>query len=196
MSKNRILASTLLCGLVILGGEARAQQPSDSEQGKEHGSVGLTLAYPATGVSGGLIGLLWQTSRPVALRPEASISARIAGDSTITGQGQSWSLGTGLTVLCYVVRREGVAAYWVPASRSRGDSRTEVEAIRKPPAMGLASTVASSTVFTKKIHLFGEVGLGYQYSTYSSTSSGGRTASTARRTASVRGRHLDSTCTS
>jgi opacity protein-like surface antigen len=173
MSRNRILTSTLLCGLVVLGGEARAQPPSDSGQGKEHGSVGLALAYPATGVSGGLIGLIWQTSDRIALRPEASITARIAGDSTITGPGHSWSLGTALTVLCYVGRREGVAAYVGPRFSFSGGQSNGGGGDTQTANYGVGVNGGLQYRLTKRIHVFGEVGLGYQYSTYSSTSSGG-----------------------
>ena len=172
MSRNRILTITLACGLVILGVEARAQQPSDSGQGQEHGSVGLTLAYPATGVSGGLIGLICR--RPTGSRETRGFHfcpdrwrfdhhragpvmvAWDRADAALLRRAQRGSRGvrgSPLLVLGGTVERR-----WRRyANRQLWGWRQ-----RWPPYL-----------FTKKIDVFGEVGLGYQFSTYSSTSSGG-----------------------
>lgn len=166
MTRRWILMATLVCGLIVVARDARAQQPPDSEPGREGGRIGLTLAYPASGVSSGLIGLIWQASDRLALRPEVSISARIAGDSTNSGANDSWSLGATLTVLCYVGRREGVAAYvgprlsysWAWSGGGGTDTRNA--------GYGVGVNGGLQYSLTKKIVLFGEVGLGYLFTTY------------------------------
>src|SRR5438034_215792 len=83
---------------LLAGGAANAQ---------EKGQAGLTMGYPAS------VGLVWQPSDGFALRPEFSFS-RTSIDSSLTGSGDTSSLGVGLSGLFYVGRWESLSAYVSP----------------------------------------------------------------------------------
>ena len=88
MSIGRFLF--LAAGLVVLAGREAGAQGA--------GKTGVTMGYPAS------IGIVWQASDKVAIRPELSFSG---GSSKITGSpatfdGSNWTLGTGASVLFYL----------------------------------------------------------------------------------------------
>jgi len=169
MTKRRFIACVLPCALLLAAVHAQAQEPQDSKRATEDRRIGLTLAYPGSGLSSGSIGVIWQTSNRLALRPEFFVSARFAADSANGGASDSWSFGATLTVLCYVGRKEGVSAYVGPrvsySRASSGGGGTDTT----NASYGAGVNAGLQYALTKRISVYGEAGLGYLFARYTYT---------------------------
>jgi opacity protein-like surface antigen len=159
----------LVLAVVVAAADARAQS-SDPPQAAESRQVGLSVGYPATGLSSAAFGLIWQTSDQLAFRPELSVSARFTGEAVGVVSGDAWSLGTTLTVLCYVARREGVAAYVGPRFSYSWSSSSADGTGNTSAGYGLGVNAGLQYRLTRRINLYGEAGLGYMYTTSTYTS--------------------------
>jgi len=151
MTRCRLVGLVLACGIVFTCVSAEAQEPRQDRR------FGLTVGYPS---SGGLIGLVWQTSDRMAFRPEFSLSSRFGGDNT---SGNATSVGLNLTVLRYVARKDSAGVYLGPRisySRATQSSGT-YEA--KNSAYGVGATVGLQYELTRRICVYGEVGVVYAY---------------------------------
>jgi len=163
MTERMAIIPVLVCGLLLAGVNARAQQPQDPKQTEDNRRIGLTLGYPASGSSSGVVGLIWEKSDRLAFRPEFSLSARFAGESVSSGATDSWALGAALTVVCYVSRSESLSTYVGPrfsyswASSGGGGTNS------RNAAYGAGVNGGVQYRLTKKISVYGEVGLGYLF---------------------------------
>jgi hypothetical protein len=137
--------------------------------------VGLTMGYPSA------VGVLWQMSNHVALRPEftwtrtsidlPSTTDPLLGTITASSTSDNWTTGVGLSALFYVGRYDDLRTYLSPRftySRSSGST-------------GLGGTAASSSSdgwvystsgafgaqygFGRHFAVFGEIGGNYASST-------------------------------
>jgi opacity protein-like surface antigen len=151
MTRCRLVGLVLACGILFTCVSAEAQEPRQDRR------FGLTVGYPS---SGGVIGLVWQTSDRTAFRPEFSLSSRFGGDNA---SGNATSVGLNLTVLRYVARKDGVNAYVGPRiSYSRATQHSGAYESTNS-AYGVGATVGLQYELTRRISVYGEVGAGYAY---------------------------------
>lgn len=142
--------------------------------------VGLTMGYPAT------VGLIWQIGDKVSVRPEITLS-RSSDETSVVGatsgqvtSGDSTVVGVAVSGLIYVSRWDALRAYVSPRfSYSRNSSSSSLAP--DPPLLG-ATTGSTTTVYGtsgsfgaqyalgRRFGLFGEVGLTYQRTSGTSSS--------------------------
>jgi hypothetical protein len=139
--------------------------------------VGVTMGYPAS------VGVLWNVSERVALRPEITLS-RSTGDSTgadIAGTApistsDSTGIGAGISGLIYVRRWDALRAYVSPRFSYARTSTSASTLSNTSSSESKASSWQTSGSFGAQYSLgrhfgvFGEIGLGYATSTTTSTS--------------------------
>lgn len=159
MSGSRFARLPIVCAVLLTCAAAAAQEPPADRR------FGLTVGYPASSSpAGGVIGLIWQRSDRLALRPEVSFN------STTTSTNHSWFVGATLTTLCYVHPKDGVIAYVGPRlAYTRSTSGGSVVS----STYGIGGTAGLQYALTRRIGLYGEIGLGYAYARFSSVSVGG-----------------------
>ncbi len=157
MVRRGIAAVVVLCGVLLVCGNSYAQEPQQDRR------FGLTVGYPG---SGGVIGLVWQTSDRTALRPEFSFTSRFAGANTT---GDSSQVGVTVTVIRYIAMKGPVTAYLGPRlsySRSSSTGTTSPSGLSVTSAgsvYGAGAAIGLQYELTRKIAAYGEVGAGYSY---------------------------------
>lgn len=159
------IAALLWCAL--LGSTAAyAQEP---------GRIGLTTGYPAS------IGLIWQATQQVAVRPELSFQ-RLTGDSTANGaagaESSNWTVSVGASALLYLGEWENLRSYFSPRfmyGRSTGDSTAVNTTIVSSTSSSYAVTgsFGAQYLLNHQFGVFGEAGFGYTRQRNESTSSSG-----------------------
>lgn len=77
---------------------------------QDAGKTGVTMGYPAS------IGFIWHASDKVAIRPELSISggSSESSPSSFAAENDTWSLGTGVSVLFYLDSYDHLKTYFSP----------------------------------------------------------------------------------
>ena len=157
---SKLVVRWILATLVFFPSVAAAQ---------ERGDVGVFMGYPS-------LGLIWQASDKVALRPEISFdfsSSEVDSVFTGTGEAESWNIGVGATALFYLSDADKLRTYIAPQfiySRSEfGRTGTDGP---EANAYGLAGLFGAEYSPTPRFGVFGELGVGYSHqSTKSGTSS-------------------------
>ena len=144
---------------------------------QERGQVGLTMGYPPA------VGLMWQVTDLVALRPEISFTSSASDPTSIpllgTTSNSSSTLGVGVSALFYFWKWDALRAYVAPRftySRLHGSSERTSQSISFPPLSTVTTTTTTETTLTtesyvglfgaqyslhKRFSAFGEVGFGY-----------------------------------
>jgi opacity protein-like surface antigen len=152
MARCRIVPLMLACGILLACASARAQEPNKDRR------FGLTAAYPG---SGGLIGLVWQTSDRWAFRPELSFSARFHGENNNT---DSSTVGIAVTVLRYVAKRDNASLYVGPRLSYSRNSTTNGGVVNQTSSVyGAGVNLGLQYELTRRISVYGEVGAAYSY---------------------------------
>lgn len=144
----RWMTPMLILTLSLLNGRAAEAQ--------EKGQTGLTMGYPAS------VGLVWQPSDSVAVRPEFSF-ATSSNDSATTISRVATSLGVGLSGLFYVRRWDSLSAYVSP--RFVYNHLTNGPSSLAPVINTYSMTGSFGTQYAmnRRFGVFGEVGLGYSH---------------------------------
>jgi hypothetical protein len=114
---SRALVFIVVGAWILIGARASAQ---------ETGRIGLSIGYPTT------VGLLWQISTRVGLRPEMTLDVGSSESISTSRFGESrfssdfWDVGIGLSALILVHRADDLVVYLSPRYRhSRGKSTAE-----------------------------------------------------------------------
>jgi hypothetical protein len=146
---------------------------------QEHGQVGLSMGYPAS------VGVVWHVADRVAIRPEISLVqsstdttaittvtfATSLGVQTQTTRAQfvtdSTTVGTGVSALFYVWKREALSAFVTPRyAYNRGTSTTTGGGIGTPTENTatnhfISGSFGAQYALGRRFSVFGEIGLGY-----------------------------------
>jgi len=152
MRMSRLAAGGM--SLLLLGASAAAAQ--------EPSKVGITMGYPA-------IGVIWQVSERVAVRPELSLSfGSTASTTALPVQGvsvdretTSWSTGTGVSVLFYLPKSDNLRTYVGPrVGYTRSSSDTDSLASTSS-GYSVAGMFGAQYSLGRRFSVFGEVGVGF-----------------------------------
>jgi hypothetical protein len=142
-------------GLLFLTGGAASAQGA--------GKTGVTMGYPAS------IGIVWHISDKVAIRPELSISggSAEASSSSFASENDSWSLGTGVSVLFYLHTYDHLKTYFTPrftynriTNKSTSSGITSTTSENTSSNTGGAGSFGAQYSLSDKFSVFGEVGFG------------------------------------
>jgi opacity protein-like surface antigen len=174
----RQLTSIAAALVVLLGsGHAFAQ---------ERGKAGLSMGYPAA------VGLVWQLSDRVAIRPEFQVARTTSelsapGIDLLSSSASSWSIGAGVSGLFYLQRWDELSTYLSPRfaySRSTATSKTSVSTTRSTSESNVYNgslSFGAQYALGRRFSAFGEVGFGLtdtRASSATGSSSDGRIWST------------------
>ena len=179
---RRGVAPALAVAALLVASSASAQNPSQPSN-TEPNRVGLTMGYPAA------IGLIWEVSDRLALRPELSFSV---GTSEASVQGVSgtssdtWTVGIGVSALFYVGEWDALRTYIAPRFiYSRATSSVDSSFFGdgndlKSEGITINGLFGAEYSLHRRFSVFGEVGAGFSSSeTRSSTPIEGRTESSS-----------------
>jgi hypothetical protein len=164
---HRILA---VCAFVIAFASIASAQ--------DEGRIGVTMGYPSA------VGILWRATDRIALRPEftwtmssveSSSTDPIIGSSTTSTPSSSWQTGFGLAALFYVSRVNGFGAYLTPRlaysrmSTTTNISGTPVASSADGWAWTTSGAFGADYRLARHFGLFGEIGVSYSASTFTSS---------------------------
>jgi hypothetical protein len=150
---SKLVVRWILATLVFFPSVAGAQ---------ERGDVGVFMGYPS-------LGLIWQVSDKVALRPQISFdvsSAEVDSVFTGTGKAESWDIGFGATALFYLSDADRLRTYIAPQftySRSEG-GRVDTDGTTTD-SYSFAGLFGAEYSPTRRFGVFGELGVGYDRQT-------------------------------
>jgi hypothetical protein len=167
----RIRRFVALCSVLV------AALPAAAGAQEQH-KVGVTMGYPAS------FGALWHVSDKVALRPELSFggSSTDTTGSSIDISGNGWSVGTGVSALFYLGKKDRLRTYVSPrftyghsSSHSSLSSVIPVTPVTTTPvttsdltstskSTGFSGSFGAQFAVGDRFTVFGEVGLGYAHS--------------------------------
>jgi hypothetical protein len=171
---NSRLVASIFIGLLAAPGVALAQEKSD---------VGVTRGYPAS------IGIIWQASERVAIRPEFAFthSSSDSESSFSTSEGSSNSFGLGVAALLYLRKWDHVQTYVSPRytySRTRSESESNLNDASKSETdtHSIAGYFGAQYSPHQRFSVFGEVGLGVTRSTGRIVDTGSESHTTATST--------------
>lgn len=150
-------------------------------------TVGVTMGYPAS------FGVLWHTSKKVAIRPEISFAGSSTESTTslpssqttvpsISSEGDGWSIGTGVSALFYLRTYEHLRTYFSPrftysytsvSTSSNVPTGTGASVSGKQTSKGATGTgsFGAQYMLGERFSVFGEIGFGFGHSSLSSSSS-------------------------
>ena len=149
-----------------------------SAAAQDEGRIGVTMGYPSA------VGVLWRATEKIALRPEftwtisssdSSSSDSIAGSTATSSPSTNWQAGAALGALFYVSRVNGFGAYLTPRlAYSRTSTTTNVSGSPTTTSSeGWAWTTSGAFGadyrLARHFGLFGEIGLSYSASTFTSS---------------------------
>jgi hypothetical protein len=142
--------------------------------------VGITMGYPAS------IGILWQATERVALRPEITLS-RTSAESTATSSltvftpdgrlitstttsrltNDLWQVSAGLSALFYLTKHDALRTYLSPrwaytrSSNSSTSDRTAIVTSGDSTGQFVGGSVGAQYALGRRFSVFGEIGLGF-----------------------------------
>ena len=149
-----------------------------SASAQDEGRIGVTMGYPSA------VGVLWRATEKIALRPEftwtmssadSSSSDSIAGSTATSSPSTNWQAGAALSALFYVSRVNEFGAYLTPRlAYSRTSTTTNVSGSPTTTSSdGWAWTTSGAFGadyrLARHFGLFGEIGLSYSASTFTSS---------------------------
>lgn len=158
------------CWMLRLLVTLMAVAPCRVASAQDQGRVGLTMGYPAS------VGVIYHVANRFALRPEITVlkSSGDSGGTTIALFNKGWSLGTGLSGLIYLTRRDNLRTYVSPRfTFTRITTSTETTAFVSSTVVtrstsstyGAVGSLGAQYALGPKFGLFGEVGFGYSRQT-------------------------------
>jgi hypothetical protein len=137
--------------------------------------VGVAMGYPAS------VGVIWEATNRIAIRPEVTFSF-VSGDSstatgTPAGTSRSWTVGVGASALFYLGGTGDLRTYISPRFSYGHNSSSSELAPGGSSSENAGSTYSVTGSFGaqyalgKRFSVFGEAGLAYawQTSSFSST---------------------------
>jgi hypothetical protein len=141
--------------------------------------LGLTMGYPSA------VGVLWQMSEYVALRPEFTWTRTssdfpatvdpVLGTITTGSTSDTWSTGVGLSALFYIGRYDNLRTYLSPrfaysrSSASTGLSGTAVSSSSDGWIYSTSGSFGAQYGLGRHFAVFGEIGGNYTSSTTRTT---------------------------
>jgi len=135
--------------------------------------IGLVMGYPPS------IGVLWQVSSALALRPEINLShvstesrgGDLSGTSSPVTTDQTTGVGVGISALFYFAGRDSLRPFISPRfvySRTSASASTNNNTILGPStsesttsAYGMGGSFGAQYALGRRIGVFGEVGVSY-----------------------------------
>lgn len=142
------------------GAQAQTRTPSP---------IGITMGYPAS------VGVLWNVSDAIALRPSLSFEGESANESSVL-TSRSRNLTFGVDALVYLRKYDHLRTYFAPhLDYSHGSDTTQPTAAQLPTvtatssAVGVAGSFGAQYALTDHFGLFGEAGFGFSHSSISSS---------------------------
>ena len=160
MRLHLVLASTLVA---LFASAAHAQEPK----------LALTMGYPSS------IGVLWQASNRIAIRPETTFSKgsndssstnSIAGTTT-SSPSDGWAVGVGVSALFYLTRVDALRTYVTPRfAYSKTSSSTNLPGNLATSSTDLSSYTTSASfgaqyALGRHFGVLGEIGVSYATTT-------------------------------
>ena len=144
----------MFVALLVVPSVAAAQEPGD---------VGVFMGYPN-------LGLIWQVSEKVAIRPEISFSWGSTDiDSGFGGSGtsHSWSVGFGASALLYLSNADRLRTYVAAQfTYDRSEAESGISGTRAVGnTYGFAGLFGAQYSLNDRFSMFGELGLRYVHST-------------------------------
>jgi hypothetical protein len=143
----------------LLGGTAH---------GQDTGKVGITAQYPTS------IGILWQASNRIALRPDVTFSGNSSDSPDGIVNASAWNIGAEFAVPFYLKRYEHVRTYVAPRF-DYGYSRSRINTSLASSAMtstgnsrwgaGVTGLFGAEYSPVTRFTVFAEIGFGYSHST-------------------------------
>ena len=158
--------------LLILGVAVLAAVPSEAPaQDTPH--IGLSIGYPAS------LGLLWEASTRVAVRPELSLDFAEAKHTSSDSFGvshsssEAWQVGIGISALFFVHREESLSLYLSPRyvhrrsiSKTSHDERPGVIVLapgdRETIGHTLSGSFGARYAMSTRFGVFGELGMSHE----------------------------------
>jgi len=140
---------------------------------QEKAQVGLTMGYPAS------VGVVWHAVDRVAVRPEFTFTqstTEVTGILTLSigNQTQTFetlstvtgtAVGTGVSALLYVTKRDGLGLYVSPrytySHLSAAPSASRAAASTTTSTHGVSGSLGAQYAMGRRFGVFGEVGLMY-----------------------------------
>lgn len=134
-------------------------------------------------VMGSVLGVLWQPTPSVAIRPEISFSHNSTKNETsqASSTNSSLSLPLAVSALFYMAEHDHLRTYVSPAFTYQRNSSESSLNVTNPPAntYGFRGMVGAQYAISERFSAFGEIGIGYAHvktpnssNTATSTSSG------------------------
>lgn len=147
-------------GLFILGMIAVSARSSSAQ---ETGHVGLTMAFPAA------VGVIWQTTDGIAIRPDFTFSQ--SGTSSLTTS--STAVGVGVSALFYVRKWDNLRAYLSPRFGYQRSSLTSAGSLVSSPSTTMyagSGSFGAEYLLHRRFAVYAETGLMYGHTKTSNTS--------------------------
>lgn len=131
---------------------------------QDTGKIGITAQYPAS------IGVLWQVSNTIALRPDVTFSGATTGIAGSSANTSGWNVGAEFGVLFYLKRYEHVRTYVAPRldygySRSSVSGPTSISISDSRWAIGATGLFGAEYAPVTRFTVFAEIGFGYSHLT-------------------------------
>jgi len=118
-------------------------------------------------VMGSIIGVLWQPTSSVAIRPEISFSHNSTKNETgqVSSTNSSLSLPLAIGALFYMAEHEHLRTYVTPAFTYQRNSSKSSVATTNPPTntYGFRGMVGAEYAISDRFSAFGEVGIAYSH---------------------------------
>ena len=155
---------SVMMAFVLVAVCARGTAAQDS------GKVGITMGYPAS------VGIIWQASDSIAIRPELSFTGSSTNTSTTTEglaiEGDGWSLGTGVSALFYLHKYDQLRTYVSPrftyahnhTSTKSSSGTFSSNSTFSSSNVQFAGSFGAEYALSNKFSAFGEVGFGFGHS--------------------------------
>jgi hypothetical protein len=143
--------------LFVLAVLVVSTRPSSAQ---DTGRIGLTMAVP------GAIGLIWQATDGLAIRPDLTFS-QSGSDSGASLTASSTSVGVGVSALFYVRKWDDLRAYLSPRFGYQRSSVTFAGSSPLSPSTNAysgAGSVGVEYLLHRRFAVFAETGLGYTHS--------------------------------
>jgi hypothetical protein len=127
----------------------------------------LTMAYPAA------VGVLLPVGGSWAVRPELSFSTQSLDLPVPSGSSDSTSVSTGVSLLYYLHEADGLRTYVSPRvtyQRTSLDAGSGISSLDTTTSFwGFIGSFGAQYALGRRFGVFGEVGIGYQKGTTSSS---------------------------
>ena len=145
--------------LVVCASSVYAQGPS---------AIGITMGYPAS------VGVIWNTSDAIAIRPELSLGGQSVSPSGAV-KTTSHSITIGADALFYMHTYDHLRTYVAPHldySHASNTISSDSGTTATNHSIGAAGSFGAQYSLSDRFGVFGEVGLGFTHSSLSGSAFG------------------------